>query len=244
MVGSLTNLAKSVQPLVFETGVEDFPYSAVGTVFLVGYRGKAYVVTTRHGLKPENPPPICIFPTDSSTRPLPLGQVFSVHGNDVPDDFMDLAVIDILPTRFEHPELGQATLIDIAKAYDDGWACRAENMELFVVGYPSDHSEINYEKQELRTDRVVLWGRYVGRSTMDYLHTFEANQSQGLPAFSGFSGGPVFGLQAQLDNCSKPILCGMAIRGTLESGLIHFLDASVLLDALKVKHQRDQAAVA
>ena len=41
----IADYSRSVQPLVFETGLDQFPYSTSGTVFLVGHKGKAFVVT-------------------------------------------------------------------------------------------------------------------------------------------------------------------------------------------------------
>jgi hypothetical protein len=113
-------LARSVQPLVFETGFEDFPYSTAGTVFLVGYEGKPYVLTTRHALYPESLSPVCIFPTDSSHRLIPLKDVFLVPRTDEDEDLVDLAAIGIDTIRATHPDVAQATLIDLALAVGIG----------------------------------------------------------------------------------------------------------------------------
>ncbi len=59
---AIDRLASSIQALVFETGVEGVRYSSTqGTVFLVGYEGRSYVLTARHALQPNNPMPICVF---------------------------------------------------------------------------------------------------------------------------------------------------------------------------------------
>ena len=51
---AIDRLALSVQPLVFETENADYTYCTRGTVFLVGYKGKPYVLTARHALMPEH----------------------------------------------------------------------------------------------------------------------------------------------------------------------------------------------
>ena len=61
-----------------------------------------------------------------------------------------------------------------------------------------------------------------------------------LSTFSGFSGGPVFALVKHSDSQGEIVLCGMALRGTTSSGLIHFLDRSVLLDALNIKIKKSK----
>ena len=59
----IASVAGTVQPLVFETGYEDVPYSIHGTVFLVGFEGRAFIITARHNLSLSGGPanPLCIF---------------------------------------------------------------------------------------------------------------------------------------------------------------------------------------
>jgi len=237
----IDRLALSVQPLVFETEIVDFPYSTRGTVFLVGYKGKPYVLTARHALKPEYPVPICVFSSDTSHRLIPLKDVFFVPHTDVDEDFVDVAAIAIDTMRVTHPEVAEATLIDLALACGD-WKSRAEEAQFFILGYPEERSMINVETQELRTDRVALFGRYGGRSPLPHLHLFRVSDSLALQTFSGFSGGPVFAWIERPKQRPVLVLCGMALRGTPESGLIHFLDRNVLLDALAVKRRVEQRA--
>lgn len=158
---AIDRLANSVQPLVFETGIADYPYSTRGTVFLVGYEGKSYVLTARHAFNPESPGPICVFPSDTSHRLIPLDDVFFVPRTEVDDDFADFAVISIDTKNITHPEVAQATLIDLALACGE-WQDCAEDVQFFILGYPEERSFINDETQEIRTDRVALFGHYGG----------------------------------------------------------------------------------
>lgn len=239
----IENLSLAVQPLVFESGINDFPYTTLGTVFLVGHNGKIYVITTRHGLSAENLPAICVFPTDTSQKIFPLGRMLSVPRTDEPEDFMDFAIIDVDANAKMDPELGQARLIDFEKAYKPGWDADADQMAFYVFGYPSERSEINFETQELRTDRIVLSGKYGGQSSLPYLHRLQITDSQCFESYSGFSGGPVFGIHTNSFGNVKPILCGMAVRGTPSSATIYFLDSSVLRDALEFKSQQDASFI-
>ncbi len=209
---AIDRLALSVQPLVFETGVVDFPYSMKGTVFLVGYEGKPYVLTARHALYPENPVPICVFPSDTSHRLIPLKDVFFVSRSDEDEDFVDLAAIAIDTMRVTHPEVAQATLINLALACGD-WMSYAGEAQFFVLGYPEERSIVNYETLELRTDRMVLFGRYGEPSSLSHLHLLGVSDSLGLKTFSGFSGGPVFAWIERPEQRPAPVLCGMALRG-------------------------------
>jgi hypothetical protein len=230
----LCQLAASVQPLVFETGNADVPYSTLGTTFLVGYERRAFVLAARHSLRPENPSPVCIFPTDFSQRLLPLKDVFFVSKDDVAEDFMDLAVIEIDMANIADAERRQATLIDLRLASGD-WLSVAESSDFAVIGYPKEHSLVDYDQETIVTQRVALQGRYVSSSSIPYLHELEVLDTLSLTTFSGFSGAPVFAWTERSDLGAQISLCGMALRGSPESRRIHFLDRSMLLDALKVK---------
>jgi len=237
----IDRLALSVQPLVLETEIMDFPYWTRGTVFLVSYKEKPYVLTARHALNPEHPVPICVFPSDTSHRFIPLKDGFFVPHADVDEDFVDVAAIAIDTMSITHPEVTAATLIDLALVCGD-WKSCANKAKFFILGYPEERSRINVETQELRTDRVVLFGRYAGLSSLPHLHLFRVSDSLALQTFSGFSGGPVFAWIERPEQRPVPFLCGMALRGTPESGLIHFLDRDVLLDVLAVKCRVEQRA--
>lgn len=130
---ALARLSRTVQPLVFETGIDDTPYSTLGTVFLVGYEGRAFVLTTHHTLNPENLVPICIFPSDSSHRVLPMKDVFFVPRAQAHEDSVDLAVIEIDLAQITDTELGQVTIVDLALASGDWLSC-SESTEFVVLG--------------------------------------------------------------------------------------------------------------
>lgn len=234
----IARLSLSVHPLVFETGIVDYPYSTNGTAFLAGYEGKLYVVTTRHGLYPDGPdgpPQICVFPSDTSRRLIPLSNVFFVPRSDKPDDFTDLSIIEVDPAAQRDSELNQVTLINLALAVESGWAAGASNMAFFVIGYPVERSSICPDSQELKTDRVVLIGTYIGESSIEYLHVLKVENSYNLASFGGLSGSPVFMWSHAGNRQPKPILCGMVVRGTATSSLIHFLPISILIDAFQIK---------
>ena len=230
--------SRSIQPLVFETGLDEFPYSTAGTVFLVGHKGKAFVLTTRHSLRPDLLSPICVFPSDTSHRLIPLDDVFFVPREDEPEDYMDLAVIAIDTSRIGNAEVAGAHLIALTPTLV-GWP--EDVAELVVLGYPEDHAFVDPDTQLLHTQRVVLNARYEGPSPLPYLHEARITDAHALTTFSGFSGGPVFAVLRPPGQPPTVGLCGMAIRGTSSSNIIHFLDRSVLIDALNVRVARSAA---
>lgn len=237
---AIDRLAPCVQPLVFETGVEGARYSSTrGTVFLVGYERRSYVLTARHALQPDNLMPICVFPSDTSHKLIPLEKVFYVPHSPDGEDFEDLAVISIDTSRITHPDVAGARLIDMALVCSE-WKKYAHEALFFVLGCPEERSSLNYETTEFQADRVILLGRYRGPSIVQHHHVLSVVDTLSLTTFSGLSGAPVFAWIELPRQRPKLVLCGMMLRGTPQSGLVHFLDRDVLLDALTVKNQLEQ----
>ena len=235
----LNRISVCVQPLVFENSAPGFPYSTQGTVFLIGYAGRTFVLTARHSLNPENCPAICVFPFDTSQQIIPLKDVFFVSREYFDDDFADVAVIEIDMNNITNPEVSKARIIDLDRALGD-WLSKSESAEFFVIGYPDDFSSIDYDLETMTHNRIAMKGYYAGESELDYLHKLNIQKPYNLDSFSGFSGGPVF---AWIENPEKSrgqvILCGMVLRGTASSGIIHFLDTSFLVAALNAKLKLD-----
>ena len=237
---AIDRLASSIQPLVFETGVESAPYSSTrGTVFLVSYQGSSYVLTARHALQPDNLMPVCVFPSDYSHQLVPLKDVFYVPQHLEDEDVADIAVIAIDTKRITHPDVARAKLIDLALSCGE-WKQYAHEVLFFVLGYPEERSVLAYEPLKFRADRIILLGHYRGPSTLESIHALSVLDTLSLTTFSGLSGAPVFAWIELLNQRPIAIFCGMVLRGTPQSGLIHFLDRDVLLDALNLKRQLEQ----
>lgn len=237
---ALTRLSLSIQPLVFETEDVTYPYYACGTVFLVGYEGKTYVITTRHGLNPDNLLPICIFPSETSPKLLTLKNVFYVSKKYEQEDFVDLAIIEIDSSVGTDPYLNQTVIIDLALAFDPNWESVAETMEFFIIGYPSEQLNIDYAAEEIRTVQATLFGSYGGMSELPHLRLLRIENAHDFKSFDGFSGSPIFMWRTSKGKLPTPILCGMALRGTSSSKLIHFLPISIIIDAIKIKQQKHE----
>lgn len=237
---AIDRLAPCVQPLIFETGVEGARYSSTrGTVFLVGYESRSYVLTARHAIQPNNLMPICVFPSDASHQLIPLKDIFYVPPSHEGDDFEDHVVIAIDTRRIAHPDVAGARLINLERSCGE-WKRYAHEAQFFVLGYPEERSFLNYETTEFRADRVILLGRYCGPSIVQHHHVLSVLDTLSLTTFSGLSGAPVFAWIELPRQRPRLVLCGMMLRGTPQSGLAHFLDRDVLLDTLTVKNQLEQ----
>jgi len=230
---AIASLSNAIQPLVFETGLPEVPYRTLGTAFVVMFERRAFVLAARHSVGPQALSPVCLFPTDRSRRLMPLKDIFFLYEHEVPDDFADFVVIEIDVHELDS-ETSEATAIDLSLACND-WQGKRDRSELVVIGYPEDHSFVDYESELVSNRRYALSGRYVGPSDSPHLHVLKVNGNHGLTNFSGLSGSPVFAWAEVRPRHFEIAWCGMALKGTAGSGLIHFVDRSVLLDALKAK---------
>ena len=68
---------------------------------------------------------------------MPLKDVFFVSSADVKEAFVDVVVIEIDAARVTHPEVAQATLINLDLACSD-WISYANEAQL--LGYPEEQS--------------------------------------------------------------------------------------------------------
>lgn len=228
---ALDRVSVSVQPLVFETGVDEAPYSARGTVFFVGYKKRAYAIAARHSVWPDNLGPLCLFPKDGSRRILPLKYAKYIPITVLAEDFADLVLLEFDMERISPSKHGVANVINLDLPLPD-WHDHRNTAEFVVLGYPEEHSRIDYDAKNITSLRMALRGEYSSPSPTRNVHTIRLLETKGLSSFSGFSGGPVLSWVRRIGHRPQFTLCGMAIRGTPLSGLMHFIDLSVIKTAL------------
>ncbi|UUZ76251.1 serine protease [Polaromonas sp. P1(28)-13] len=215
-----------------ETGHSVYPYTFGGTVFLVGYENRVHVVSSRHALNLDALTPLCIFVRDGSRQRIPLTSVHYAQPGLISDDYADIALIKVDMPAARRKHARRATLIDLDRSMPD-WALYRDTTRFVVLGFPDDLSLVDYEQGVIQNQRCVLHGRYAGPASARYVHSLQV-QSGALTTFSGFSGGPVFSWIQRLGFRPQLSLCGVAIQGSVTSGLIHFIESSILMNALEV----------
>lgn len=225
----------SVQPIIQETGYPDYPCAIPGgTVFFVVYHGRAFAVSARHVLFPLDP--ICLFPTDISQKIIPLENVFYVPEHVTDDDFADFGIIEIDMRRINaDPELGSLRAMDLEKV-EGNWLSGASESKFVVLGYPNEHSRIEIEEESIIAARYMLKCAYHGISTFsDSVHTLKVVNHAGVSDFNGFSESPVFACIPNEINPKTFLFCGMALRGSIESGYLYFLESNVIFSGILAK---------
>ncbi|HYE70278.1 MAG TPA: hypothetical protein VD932_02015 [Aquabacterium sp.] len=232
---AVTAFEQVVQPLVFETGIAEFPLGIWGSVFMIGHRGRCFIVTARHSLRPDSLRPICIPAGDASPDLLPLKDAWFVPvGRLLDDDSTDFVLVEVDRKRL-HRRHGQSRLLNLDQHSLD-WIEHRDTSQFLLIGFPEERCAIHYDKDLIDAQRTILAGRYARqeRAMGAGVFSMTIDDTLGMQSFSGFSGGPVMcwvrrlGLQPQL------VFCGIAIRGTPASGLVYFIGAGTLYNAVEV----------
>jgi len=230
-------MAQAVQPLVKETGLPEFPFTIGGTVFLVGLGGRVFVVSSRHALNPDQLNPLWIFVHDGSRKRIPLASVHFAPVHLLPDDYADIALIEVDQASALRQYARHSTILDLDRHMID-WKLYRYTSPLSVVGFANELSHVDYDKQEIRNQRVSLRGRYLAPAMGPHLHTIEIDTPPSLSTLSGISGGPVLAYVHRLGVKPQLVLCGVAIQGTTESRMVHFIELELLVTAIQVWCER------
>jgi hypothetical protein len=183
-------------------------------------------------LGPESLTPLWIFVHDGSRQRIPLESVHFAPPNLLPDDFADISLIEVDQAVAQRQYARHATLIDLDRHLFD-WSTFRDTCDFLVVGFPNELSFVDYDRNLIQNQRASLRGRYAGPAHSRHLHSLRIENPPKLSSLSGFSGGPVLAWVRRVGFKPQLVPCGIAVQGTVLSGLVHFIDISILVTALE-----------
>jgi hypothetical protein len=203
---------RSCMPLHVSTGLDSWPIGNRGTAFLYAYRKRHFCVLTRHQLAKDFHPSQVFIRLTNSEHSLYSGVRFiefpkSAFG---PEEF-DLCAIEMpwnLRTQIGCPTFFKARPLTPLVA--DG------SERHFTIGFPSRLTKLTGEEcsKGIALSQVIVWadGLTQNRNDLPMLKLVPGlvmgPKCEG--DFDGFSGGPVFGINAR----SRTIeFRGIALRG-------------------------------
>jgi hypothetical protein len=230
---ALEPLIQCARPVIFRTDAPDFPFSVAGTSFLVGFGRHAYVATAGHvlGLLPYSK--LLIFPTHGHSTPLRLTDGWRCQDNENHPDASDLYLASFRPSGLPVKARRGGRLIPLRSIDGVRWHEDRWQSFFFTFGYPKTDTYADYERQQVRHRPYVLYGTYAGPGSVPGCHRLRIKNPLGLPSLDGLSGSPVFSIPSAVAVGEVPRFCGMLLRGTASSGIVHFLDSRVIVQALE-----------
>jgi hypothetical protein len=231
-----------VRPVVWRTGNAEYPYWGKGSLFIVEYKDRWFLITAKHVLRDGNPDDLCIFPRDDIRDTLPLKTLFKPTSREIDDtDHRDIHILEIDRNKIIGQDAENIHALNFGNSYRSP-ASVAEGARLLAIGIPK--FEVDYETKTIKFVRFQCLGSFKGST--DYLGCYEmgvdSNQvaddksvSQGkmkLETLDGFSGCPVYANVSDKSGTFSPRIVGMALRGTIESGKLFFLGSNLIKELL------------
>ena len=221
------------RPVIFEHADEAFPYWGKGSSMLLADSKHYYWVTAAHVLKNMRGTvdALRIFPSDESRISLPFDEQYTIKPDrSDDDDYRDIFVLRINSAAFDASGDSPLTAQDVQHGL-----LPAEDLAvgsvLWIIGYPAERNQIDYEMARIKNSRAVIRAIYLGPNSADHCHAAKISTSIRLESFDGLSGSPVFYLQPAKHGEEEVLiarLVGMLIRGTASSELVHFISAKVI----------------
>lgn len=229
------SLESCVRPLVFETGLEDFPHSVCASSFLVGMDQRCFLLTTRHGLRPDGSiRPLCV--ASPQGRLFELIDVFYMPLEEYEEDHFDIAVVE-LNVKEISGGLGRTPIFPLDRGERD-WMSFREVSPFKVLGFPFDHTYVDYERGEVVEGLVTLDAEYIGPTGSNWIHQLRVPFCPPLSTFSGFSGGPIFLISRRFGQPAAPVFAGLALQGSVQSGLVRFVERARVEDLVRARIAR------
>ena len=112
------------------------------------------------------------------------------------EDHFDIAVIELNLQKLGR-DLGETPILPLDHSERD-WMSYREISPFRVLGFPNDHTYMDYDRGEVVEGLVTLEASYIGPTESPWIHQLTVPNPPPLSTFSGFSGGPVFAISRSL----------------------------------------------
>lgn len=228
----------SCRLMLFEASDKGLPLGRGGSATLIRFRGKDYVIATRHqlGIKPGEPMPIDRVETirvasgsEGILSNIPLQRVVFEHSN--PDEeFHDLLIFETAD-EWEHRSRESPYFFEL-----EPFSTR-QRVQSYMVGYPSldvvmgEYLE-TFEPEKhgtIHIKRAIVGCNLDPEFRTNVRHYRRYNFLDEREVVDGFSGGAVFSLVGELGDHAV-VLDGIVVRAGKDH--VHIVDADYLVEAL------------
>lgn len=228
----MARMRQAVRPLLIDTGISEVPVGVWGTCFLVNFQARIFAVTAKHLVSGNHSGEIRLLGSDRSRRRIPLSQGFGAHADDSADE-ADLMVFPASTVGLSRREMKLGRMFNLDRTGIQSWRPLAETSQFVVIGYPREHSKVDYDRGVVTSGQVLISGRYVGPvNGSSCLHRISVDNSLHLSEFAGFSGAPVFAVEHHIGALPNFRFAGVAVSGTPASESMQFVDAGKLAELL------------
>lgn len=205
------HLAQYCTSLGIWTGIEEFPIYVPGSATLLSYRGRYYMICTKHQLaQTETWDAVCLLLSGGpgQTRCITSGGArwFDRSGD---GDHQEIVAFDYTEPCEEIPEL-RPMFFDFRGQHSD---MPAEQIAAFITyGYPTCQADFNFDERAVKQTRGRVLSRFAAPSSDDALHVIEPITPLGFDP-DGMSGGPTFCITMDSPLEFSAHFSGVTVRG-------------------------------
>ncbi len=221
----LAPMLDCVRPLIFESGVPEFPLYAGGSCFLSRYKSKLIVFTAQHCAKPNDLAPGNALVLRTDRTPVPLRQELHVdrfsNGDANDNAWTDISCFTVYDDALKD-ELLPYEYIDLDDLSSRHLDCGI-GQPLLIAGYRS-----SCDPPHIRQELGIEFGTYHGPSESRSCHLFQRMIAQNADP-NGFSGSPVFSFRFNETRLDGLNLLGMVVQSADNHPEIRFVGIDVIM---------------
>jgi len=232
------NILSATKPLLYETGVDDWPYAFAGTCFPLRYGNRLYILSakhcfTNHSVRPED----MLYPTPLDQRTFfafdtKIEGCVPTATSDLHSDFLAMRVAS---SKHNDDELRLQTAMDVS---DGGNVIKPTSqalMDVWLRGYPFDcpAHEIDYDGESIRSQAYTTNGGGVDVKDSQYDHCYWLRLKTPIGSDMspcGMSGSPVYGIRRK---DAGSVFLGLLTCFEPESKRYLFIGAEVIVGLLR-----------
>lgn len=205
-MSNVPKILKSTQPLLYETGFEEWPYAYAGSCFPVRWKGSLYIVSAyhcyeNHQIAPEN----TLYSTPSGQRSF-FGFCNTLRGKvqgTSDQRHYDQIALEVSCELHSNTDLDSVVALDLSTPNNSISLSDSSLIDVWLRGLVFDNPahELCYENRKIRQQAYVTNGMVSSRkSTFDHCHMVKVKTP--IPeGFSprGMSGSAVYGVDRHGD---------------------------------------------
>lgn len=219
--------ANCSRPMYFDNEDEQFPYSCLGSCFIVRYRQRLWIATAKHVVVSAG------YHVSQVMVPYSLaGEHFiaisAAHTfDDIQDneEATDVIVFEIAEALLDRAMLDASTVHDLDS--QPATPPPLAQYRIIVHGFPDELNEVDYQAQTLYRQQLSIFASDPQTSGLTGCVKIQLASDGNITNARGFSGGPVFLVPDTAGTDQAPRLWGIVTNGSIESRIFNFLNIVV-----------------
>lgn len=223
------SLARYAKLIFCLTGSNQYPYSLVGTATAIRSGKHCVLFCCQHQISQFKPDEVTIS-VDKEGKTLISGSSFIWVNKDQTNE--DEEYPDLCAMVYDTPKYGEPNLefgfFDLLDG--DCWDGNPDT-QFYVIGYPTNLRNVDYDIPYIAVKQVVTSAKYVGHSNASWLHQIQMTRTAKFSS-DGLSGAPVFFISRDGRGFFVGF-AGVVIRGSDTSDFLHFIDVRMVRQFLE-----------